>query len=157
MSKAILSIRSNESDEKSKAVANLLPCRIHHDGPIGDANAFWNPVQSEDGKPLAYFRGRKLHGTTVKLPEQYRGVVVERSDKVETQQLEDEGEGEGAQGDLVELGTMDVKAEFDEMVIWGHESSAEAASDPYVRSIEEWLTVAQSIHSYPSPETKNSA
>ncbi|KAK1989277.1 ribonuclease H1/H2 small subunit [Colletotrichum cereale] len=157
MSKAILSIQSNESDKNSKAIANLLPCRIHHDGPIGDANTFWNPVRSKDGKPLAYFRGRKLHGTTVKLPEQYRGVVMERSDKVETQQLDNEGDGEEAEGDLVELGAMDVKAEFDEMVIWGHESSAEAASDPYVRSIEEWLTVAESIHSYPSPESKNGA
>ncbi|GKT47412.1 uncharacterized protein ColSpa_07593 [Colletotrichum spaethianum] len=150
MSKAILSIQSNDADKNNKAVANLLPCRIHHDGPIGDANTFWNPIQSE-----AYFRGRKLHGTTVRLPEQYRGVVMEKSDKVETQQIE--GEGEEAEGDLVELGTMDVKAEFDEMVIWGHESSAEAASDPYVRSIEEWLTVAESIHSYPSPETKTGA
>ncbi|EFQ30627.1 ribonuclease H1/H2 small subunit [Colletotrichum graminicola] len=157
MSKAILSIRSNESDEKSKAVANLLPCRIHHNGPIGDANTFWNPVRSEDGNTLAYFRGRKLHGTTVKLPEQYRGVVMEKSDKVEAQQLEVEGEGEGAEGDLVELGTMHVKAVFDEIVIWGHESSAEAASDPYMRSIEEWLAVAESVHSYPSPEIKNGA
>lgn len=68
---------------------------------------------------------------------------MEKSDKVETQQLE--GETEKAQGDLVELGTMDVKAEFDEMVIWGHESSADAASDPYVRSIEEWLAAAELV------------
>ncbi|WQF80491.1 Putative ribonuclease H2, subunit C [Colletotrichum destructivum] len=155
MSKAILSIQSNDSGRTKKAVANLLPCRIHHDGPVGDANYFWNPDQSEEGKPVAYFRGRKLHGTTVKLPEQYRGIVMEKSDKVEIQQLE--GEAEEAQGDLVELGTMDVKAEFDEMVIWGHESSADAASDPYVRSIEEWLAAAESIHSYPSPETKTGA
>ncbi|KZL71602.1 ribonuclease H1/H2 small subunit [Colletotrichum tofieldiae] len=155
MSKQILSIQSNDSNKNNKAVANLLPCRIHHDGPVGDATSFWNPIQSEDGKPVAYFRGRKLHGTTVKLPEHYQGVVMEKSDKVETQQLE--GDGEEAEGDLVELGTMDVKAEFDEMVIWGHESSAEAASDPYVRSIEEWLTVAESIHSYPSPEAKTGA
>ncbi|KAK2001654.1 ribonuclease H1/H2 small subunit [Colletotrichum falcatum] len=157
MSKAILSIRSNESDKNRKAVANLLPCRIHHDGPIGDANTFWNPAQTNDGKSLAYFRGRRLHGTTVKLPEQYRGLVMEKSDKVKTQQLEDGGEEEGTEDALVELGTMEVKAEFDEMVIWGHESSAEAASDPYVRSIEEWLTVAESIHSYPSPEINNGA
>ncbi|KAK1496555.1 ribonuclease H1/H2 small subunit [Colletotrichum tamarilloi] len=154
MSKAILSIQSNDST-KTKATVNLLPCRIHHDGPVGDSNTFWNPSKSEDGKTVAYFRGRKLHGTTVKLPEQYRGVVMERSTKVETQQLE--GEGEEAEGDLVELGTMKTKAEFDEMVIWGHEASAEAASDPYVRSIEEWLGVAESIHSYSPEETKTGA
>lgn len=72
---------------------------------------------------------------------------MERSEKVETQQLE--GEGEEIEGDLVELSTMETKAEFDEMVIWGHEASAEAASDPYVRSIEEWLAVAESVCSSP--------
>ncbi|WYZ45094.1 hypothetical protein EsH8_VIII_000410 [Colletotrichum jinshuiense] len=155
MSKPILSIRSNDSNKKVKAVANLLPCRIHHDGPVGEAQSFWNPTKSDDGKPIAYFRGRKLHGTTVKLPEQYRGVVMEKSDKFEIQRSE--GEEEQEEGNLVELGTMEVKADFDEMVIWGHESSADAATDPYVRSIEEWLTVAEQIHSYPSPESKNGA
>ncbi|OHE94047.1 ribonuclease H1/H2 small subunit [Colletotrichum orchidophilum] len=155
MSKAILSIQSNDSAKTNKATVNLLPCRIHHDGPVGDASTFWNPTKSQDGETVAYFRGRKLHGTTVKLPEQYRGVVMERSDKVETRQLE--GESEEAEGDLVELGIMDVKAGFDEMAIWGHESSAEAASDPYVRSIEEWLDVAGSIHSYSPEDTKTGA
>ncbi|KAL2875577.1 hypothetical protein SGCOL_009194 [Colletotrichum sp. CLE4] len=154
MSKAILSIQSNDS-AKTKATVNLLPCRIHHNGPVGDANTYWDPTKSEDGKTVAYFRGRKLHGTTVKLPEQYRGVVMERSAKVETQQLE--GEDEEVEGDLVELGTMEAKAEFDEMVIWGHEASAEGASDPYVRSIEEWLDVAESIHSYSLDDPKSSA
>ncbi|KAK1700178.1 ribonuclease H2 non-catalytic subunit-domain-containing protein [Colletotrichum godetiae] len=154
MSKAILSIQSNDS-AKTKATVNLLPCRIHHNGPVGDANTYWNPTKSEDGKTVAYFRGRKLHGTTVNLPEQYRGVVMERSAKVETQQLE--GEDEEVEGDLVELGTMEAKAEFDEMVIWGHEARAEEASDPYVRSIEEWLDVAESIHSYSLDDHKSSA
>ncbi|KAJ0354729.1 hypothetical protein COL154_011657 [Colletotrichum chrysophilum] len=113
MSQPILSIQSGDSS-KSKAVANLLPCRIHHDGPIGE------------------------------LPEQYRGLVMEKSDKIENRQSEVEEEVEEEEP-LVEVGAMDVKAEFDEMVIWGHEASAEAASDPYVRSIEEWLTVADQV------------
>ncbi|KAI8172472.1 hypothetical protein K4K48_013229 [Colletotrichum sp. SAR 10_66] len=156
MSQPILSIQSGDSS-KSKAVANLLPCRIHHDGPIGEVDSsFWNPTKTDDGKNVAYFRGRKLHGTTVKLPEKYRGVVMEKSDKIENRQSEVEEEVEEEEP-LVEVGAMDVKAEFDEMVIWGHEASAEAASDPYVRSIEEWLTVADQIHSYASSDNKNGA
>jgi hypothetical protein len=40
---------------------------------------------------------------------------------------------------------MQITAEFDEMVVWGHESVADASSDPYVRSMEEWLQVANQV------------
>ncbi|KAF9881619.1 ribonuclease h2 subunit c [Colletotrichum karsti] len=157
MSQPILSIQSNDSTKTSKAVANLLPCRIHHDGSVGEINSsFWNPTKTDDGKNVAYFRGRKLHGTTVKLPEQYKGVVMEKSDKVENRRHEVDEEVEQEE-ERVDVGAMDIKTEFDEMVVWGHEASAEAGSDPYVRSIEEWLSIAEQIHSYPSPETKNGA
>lgn len=43
------------------------------------------------------------------------------------------------------VGTMQVTAEFDEMVIWGHETVADAAGDPYIRSMEEWLQVAGQV------------
>lgn len=43
------------------------------------------------------------------------------------------------------LGALDTKAEFDEMVIWGHESMADTSSDPYVRGIEEWMKVAEKV------------
>ncbi|KAF6825470.1 ribonuclease H1/H2 small subunit [Colletotrichum plurivorum] len=156
MSQPIFSITSDGSEKKSKAVANLLPCRIHHDGPVGETESFWEPKTEVDGKHVAYFRGRKLHGKTVKLPENYTGVVVEKSDKkIETRRPEDDEDMEDAEPQP-ELGAMDVKAEFDEIVIWGHEATADS-SDPYVRSIEEWLTVAEQIHSYPAPEAKTDA
>ncbi|KAJ4323203.1 hypothetical protein N0V84_004466 [Fusarium piperis] len=148
MSQPILSIKSG--DNKVKAVVNLLPCRIHHDGPIPSASTYWTPTTAEDGTRLAYFRGRKLHGKAVKLPEQCRGVVVERRQDKEQQPVveeqvvvidDDEAEKEP-------VGAMQVTAEFDEMVIWGHETVADAAGDPYIRSMEEWLQVAGQIHSY---------
>ncbi|TEA19367.1 Uncharacterized protein C8034_v009614 [Colletotrichum sidae] len=158
MSQPILSISPNDSCNNRKAVANLLPCRIHHDGPIGETESFWNPIKTDDGKHVAYFRGRKLHGMTVKLPEQYRGVVMQKSDKkTENRRPEVEEEmQEEEEEERVEVGAMDVKADFDEMVIWGHEASADAASDPYMRSIEEWLSVAGKLHAFSPPETKNS-
>ncbi|RSL55546.1 hypothetical protein CEP54_009281 [Fusarium duplospermum] len=147
MSQLILSIKSD--DNKAKAVVNLLPCRIHHDGPIPSASTYWTPTAAEDGTKLAYFRGRKLHGKTVKLPEQCRGVVVERRDKEQQPAAEesvvvvddDETEKEP-------VGAMHVTADFDEMVIWGHETVADAAEDPYIRGMEEWLQVAGQIHCY---------
>lgn len=43
MSQPILSINPDGSEKTAKAVANLLPCRIHHDGPIGETESFWDP------------------------------------------------------------------------------------------------------------------
>lgn len=44
-----------------------------------------------------------------------------------------------------DMGSLETKAEFDEMVVWGHEATADASADPYVRSVEEWLTVAEQV------------
>lgn len=104
-----------------------------------------------DGTKVAYFRGRKLYGKAVKLPEGYRGVVVQQGDvntpaiqqppEVEVADLENEGE------EPAPTGTLETKAEFEEMVVWGHEAVADATSDPYARSMEEWLTVADQVTS----------
>ena len=100
-----------------------------------------------DGTKLAYFRGRKLHGKTVKLPEQCRGVVVERRQDKEQQPAAEEPVVvvDDDEAEKEPVGTMQVTAEFDEMVIWGHETVADATGDPYIRSMEEWLQVAGQV------------
>ena len=47
--------------------------------------------------------------------------------------------------DEIERQTFRTVAEFDEVVVWGHEAIADATGDPYVRSVEEWLTVADQV------------
>lgn len=42
-------------------------------------------------------------------------------------------------------GTLETKAEFEEVVVWGHETMADVVSDPYVRSMEEWLALADQV------------
>ncbi|KAF4447723.1 ribonuclease h2 subunit c [Fusarium austroafricanum] len=149
MSQPILSLKPNEN--KSKVVANLLPCRIHHNGSIDSSSAYWTPTGSTNDTKLAYFRGRKLQGKVVKLPEQCRGVIVERApDKEPKTGYEEPAEDVDAEQE--QMGTMEVTAEFDEMVVWGHETVADASADPYVRSMEEWLHMADRIHSYSLPE-----
>ncbi|KAF4971196.1 hypothetical protein FSARC_1918 [Fusarium sarcochroum] len=145
MSQPILSLKPDEN--KSKVVANLLSCRIHHDGSIDPASAYWAPTAADDGSKLAYFRGRKLQGKVVKLPEQCRGVVVERTPEKDPK-LAAEEPAEEADAESEQTGSMQITAEFDEMVVWGHETVADASADPYVRSMEEWLQVADRIHSY---------
>lgn len=43
------------------------------------------------------------------------------------------------------VGMMEATAEFDEMIVWSHEAIATAAEDPYVRSVEEWLQLAEKV------------
>ncbi|EGU85199.1 hypothetical protein FOXB_04314 [Fusarium oxysporum f. sp. conglutinans Fo5176] len=144
MSQPILSLAPDEN--KSKAVANLLPCRIHHDGPIDPASTFWTPTTTDDGTKLAYFRGRKLQGKVVKIPEQCRGVVVERAPEKDPKSAnEDVLEDLDADQEPEQIGSMKITAEFDEMVVWGHETVADASADPYVRSMGEWLQMADRI------------
>ncbi len=69
-----------------------------------------------------------------------------------------EPKGEGSQGqdgqpavidvdteEQVAMGAIETKAEFDEVVIWDHDTTPDGATDPYVRSIEEWLTIADHV------------
>lgn len=104
---------------------------------------------STDDSKEAYFRGRKLKGKTLPLPEGYRGLVLERTaDELakETQPPSDGDEHNDEDDDVVAMetvGTMQTTGEFDEMVIWSHESMASAGADPYVRSVEEWLQVSE--------------
>ena len=46
MSQPILSIR-DERDSKTKAVANVLPARIYHDGPVDPVESFWTPAEGD--------------------------------------------------------------------------------------------------------------
>jgi hypothetical protein len=84
----------------------------------------------------------------VKLPEGYRGVVAATAPKedekrpaldAEVVDLEDENQGRAPQSAL------NVQAEFEEMVVWGHEATADATADPYVRGMEEWLMLADQV------------
>jgi hypothetical protein len=109
-------------------------------------------VYFADGAKVAYFRGRKLHGKSVKLPEGYQGIVVQKGD---TKVAPTAGHASVEAGDEEEQfprGTLESKAEFDELVVWGHEEHADASSDPYVRGIEEWLSLADQVSIFTIPD-----
>lgn len=88
----------------------------------------------------------------IQIPEGYRGVVVEKKDATAQStgalRQRDEPEVIDVDADTEEempLGALEEQAEFDEMVIWGHESVAEASADPYVRGVDEWVTLAEQV------------
>ncbi|KAK5658220.1 hypothetical protein OQA88_2195 [Cercophora sp. LCS_1] len=152
MTQPILSLTPANPEEIQKATPNLLPCKIHHNGSIEPVESFWEPTQAEDGSRAAYFRGRKLQGKALKLPEGYRGVVaapIKPEPKEEDADVVDlTNDGRSEQGNL------NVQAEFDEVVVWDHETTSDASADPYVRGMEEWLSLAEQIHGYEVPEKK---
>lgn len=67
--------------ERKPSVIHLLPCNIHHDGPAPVQNYFQttqvSKTQSSDKEHLlANFRGRRIEGLPVQLPETTVGCVV---------------------------------------------------------------------------------
>lgn len=96
---------------------------------------------------MSHFRGRELHGKVLKVPEGYRGVLVEKKDapRTEAPRLDEPEVVDLEAEDELPLGVLETQAEFDEMVIWGHESMAEAVSDPYARGVEEWMQLSSRV------------
>lgn len=45
---------SREKTNVSRVTPNILPCCIHHDGPVPVSRRYWNPIRDEgnDGKCL---------------------------------------------------------------------------------------------------------
>ncbi|KAK3485799.1 ribonuclease H2, subunit C [Neurospora hispaniola] len=165
---------TSSSNSPPKTTPNLLPCRIHHSGSVEPTDSFWSPHHEQDGNlKIAYFRGRKLHGKTLPLPEGYKGVVASKvspkqqttnqkprlahemsfvmeNDEPEVIDLDSEA-GSGGQEPEVQVqvgGAMEVQAEFEEVVVWGHEHLADAGGDAYVRGVEEWVGFAERVHSF---------
>ena len=132
----------------SDAVAvNVLPCRINHTGPTKVKKRFWQPQSSADGTKIAYFRGRKLHGRCVKLPEKYQGLVLKQSDKVVVDLppplIDEEDDEEPELPQPVKV--VDQVATFEEVTVWGHDQLP-AADDAMVKGTEEWISFAEAIH-----------
>src|SRR5437763_1398465 len=89
----MIALQRQQKEPLEKCSPNVLPCRIHYDGPSKVTKRFWSPsletgkggrgtqsrffLHHADAAPdktrTAYFRGRKLRGRPVNLPEGYEG------------------------------------------------------------------------------------
>lgn len=89
----------------------------------------------------AYFRGRKLRGRRVAVPEGYEGVVAtptERTIRPAQNNAVDEAEPEEP------VKVLEKQATFQDVMVWGHEFMP-AADDPFVRGVEEWVRFAEAV------------
>lgn len=64
-----------QSSGANACIPNILPCKIHHNGQVNASQRHWDPQTNDNGEQIAYFRGRKLIGCSVVLPQGYQGMV----------------------------------------------------------------------------------
>jgi ribonuclease H2 subunit C len=146
---------SAANNEKSveDCTPNILPCRIHHDGLVETLDRYWYPVSDEKDESLqtAYFRGRRLRGRRIAIPDGYQGIVAQPTERVLPPKRRDPGyEAENIQVEQEEpTKVLEKQATFDEFMVWGHEELP-AADDAFVKGVEEWLKMAEALHTQPS-------
>ena len=99
---------------------------------------------TDQNSQTAYFRGRKLRGRRVAVPEGYEGVVAtptERTIRPAQNNSVDETEPE----EPVKI--LEKQATFQDVMVWGHELMP-AADDPFVKGVEEWVRFAEAVSSF---------
>ncbi|KAK8192016.1 ribonuclease H2, subunit C [Phyllosticta capitalensis] len=150
----MLSIQNKSSQ---KTIPNLVPCRIDHNGPVNATERYWKPHPDNDGTQTTFFRGRKLKGKELKLPDGYRGALLSTTNRTLPKDNVQAGEEED-DDEEAEIRVIEEVGQFDRVVVWGHESVPDEAEDPYSRGLTEWLSFAEAMHSQPkSDELRQSA
>ncbi|ODH49901.1 hypothetical protein GX48_03990 [Paracoccidioides brasiliensis] len=169
--------RSSDLDPECPSITpNILPCRIHHDGPVEISTRYWDPVfdMNNPVTATAYFRGRKLRGRRVAIPEGYQGVLASQTDRilesqtsksginrdnnhdrtrgnfnedgnVEEEEEEEEEEEDDDDDDEPVTTILEKEGTFSEFVVWNHQK-VPAADDPFVKGVSEWIQFAEAVH-----------
>ena len=166
----MLKVSDSEDRVRKHCTPNILPCRIHHDGPVEASPRYWAPEAAQgqsslglilpsaqrrvclsfstiDGKPEAYFRGRKLRGQEIAVPQMYRGVIVKEAEKEKTtlEGIEKRiSESEDEQNDQEEMTVLDEVGSFVKILIWNHETMVDG-DDAFVKGLNEWLGFAEAV------------
>ncbi|EAS35405.3 ribonuclease H2 subunit C [Coccidioides immitis RS] len=159
------------------AQPNILPCKIHHDGPTEVSQRHWSPITDADNPELAttYFRGRKLRGRRIALPEGYHGVVASPTEMTLKQPKKDTSRGSSRpdnpecnrntnndsdnDGNDVDEDDDDVQPSptileaqgtFSNLIVWDHDK-VPSTDDVFVKGIGEWIRFAEAMHSDMNP------
>ncbi|KPI39003.1 uncharacterized protein AB675_4522 [Cyphellophora attinorum] len=146
--------------------ANVLPCRIHHNGPTKVTKRYWQVTTEKDGCKTAYFRGRRLKGVAVPVPEGYEGEhEINEADAVQlnrpglvvkstehkavapqptfaaARDSDDEDEESEEPPKLLET-----ISEIKEMIVWDHDRQP-TSDDAFLKGVDEFIAFADAIHS----------
>lgn len=166
----MLAIQSSSSTKPKTLQPNILPCQIHHSGPISIAERYWNPQpnnsttaaspptqqsqSSASNEVTQHFRGRKLLGKTINLPSSYTGIVAQKTNRqiphqtssthISTDDAEHDEEEE-EQSLPTETFILEQQAEFHAITTWDHEKVPSSEEDVYIKGIEEWIGFSESV------------
>ncbi|XP_053857781.1 LOW QUALITY PROTEIN: ribonuclease H2 subunit C [Vidua macroura] len=121
--------------------AQLLPCRVQHDGPAPVA-AFLRARPGPGGELWASFRGRRLGGRELPLPPGYTGVVLRGGEPGEPPL--------GEPGDP-QAGRVSVTGTFGAITDWGA-TPPPAPGRGLARALQ-WGPLARALH---APVTEDS-
>lgn len=157
---------NNPKQTVASANPNIIPCKVNYNGPTNASKRHWNPETETSGQKTAYFRGRKLLGRDVVVPEGYKGtikclgpkailtksgLVLEKtgqtlpSQVAAAQPLGDDEEPEEDESEQPDVGLLKQVSRFDKITIWGHETLPLDEEDPYLKGMQEWMTFAQNV------------
>ncbi|KAL7754411.1 hypothetical protein RI367_000392 [Sorochytrium milnesiophthora] len=136
------------ANESPQARCHLLPCHIAHDGPAAVDTYFVvteKPsaagADSTTPTPVASFRGRRLMGNHIALPEGYRGFILAPSHN-------DSEEYGGDEGSSTRKWTH--RAQFSSLHCWGHDEVPSVFTDPLVNALD-WCRLMQTLHKPVTP------
>ncbi|KAJ4702565.1 Ribonuclease H2, subunit C [Melia azedarach] len=138
-----INLSQSNGDENSEVnlsgQVHQLPCCIKYDGPCAVSDYFKpKPAGVEvDGLSVeeAHFRGRKLHGATIPLPDGYSGFVLGKKSlgKRKVSEMSEE-----------DSNCWEMKAKFDKLTYWNHDTYP-SKDDDFLRSFH-WFAVAEALH-----------
>ncbi|KAH0985142.1 hypothetical protein GBA52_012319 [Prunus armeniaca] len=135
---------NGESEEEEEQVADLsgqvhlLPCSIKYSGPSSVSHYFKTKptgIESEGLKTQeANFRGRKLQGASIPIPNGYSGFVLGKKSLGKRKANTSEGNSN----------CWEMNAKYKSITYWNHDSLP-SQDDAFLRCFH-WLSVAKSMH-----------
>ncbi|KAG9158885.1 hypothetical protein Leryth_024678 [Lithospermum erythrorhizon] len=123
--------RSESPLEDLSGKVHQLPCCVKYNGLTSVSHYFKHKPTEVDGLCVeeAYFRGRKLEGTTVSIPTGYSGYVLGKKIADKQNNWLDE-----------ESSCWEMNAEFKNMTLWNHDILP-SKDDAFLRAFH-WFPVA---------------
>jgi ribonuclease H2 subunit C len=108
------------SHSNSHSSINYLPCGIKANGPL-PVESYFKPVKSADGTLTSSFRGRKLRGMEVKLPQNTLGFVVHVSGTA----------------------SLEIAGSFKSVQVWEHDNLPSKST--FIEPLE-WFDIAKQVY-----------
>ncbi|XP_050105733.1 uncharacterized protein LOC126585371 isoform X1 [Malus sylvestris] len=122
---------------------HLLPCSIKFNGP-SSVSQYFKPKSTAEGieseglrTQEAYFRGRKLQGASIPIPDGYSGFVLGKK-SLGKRKASDNSDGSS--------NCWEMNAKYKSITYWNHDSLP-SQDDAFLRCFH-WLSVAKSIFVY---------